>query len=77
MTRKLNVKVDRNTCISAGFCEAVAPDVFWLDDERQSHVTSSEPLDETAEITEAMESCPVEAISATDATTGEAVFPPA
>lgn len=75
MTRKLDIKVDRDTCISAGFCTAAAPDNFWQDDDRQSHVTTS-PVDETDDVIDAMESCPVEAISARNAATGEQVFPP-
>jgi ferredoxin len=35
----------------------------------------SNPVDDTPALWAAMESCPVEAISATDAETGDAVFP--
>lgn len=76
MTRNLDVTVDRGTCISSGFCTATAPDVFHQDDQRQAHVTSN-PVAESDDVVDAMESCPVEAISARDADTGELVFPPA
>ena len=73
MARKLEVAVDA-TCISSGYCRNFAPDVFGTGPDRRSVVTSN-PVDESSALTEAMESCPVEAISARDADTGESVFP--
>jgi ferredoxin len=73
VSRKLEVQVGP-TCISSGYCRNFAPDVFGNGPERKSFVKSN-PVDETPALHEAFESCPVEAISATDAETGEEVFP--
>lgn len=73
MSRKLEVEVGP-TCISSGYCRNFAPSVFGSGPERKSIVLQS-PTEETAELNEAFESCPVEAITARDAETGEEVFP--
>ena len=73
MGRSLEVEVGP-TCISSGYCRNSAPDVFGTGPDRKS-VVKSNPVDETDDVVEAMESCPVEAISARDAATGEPVFP--
>ena len=73
MSRKLEVEV-APTCISSGYCRNFAPDVFGAGPERKSFVKSN-PVDESPELREAFESCPVEAISAVDADTKEEVFP--
>ena len=75
MPRTLEVWVDRDTCIGSAFCVASAPEDFELDDDRQSHAVRS-PVEESDEIREALEGCPVEAIHAEDADTGERLFPP-
>jgi ferredoxin len=62
------------TCISSGYCRNSAPDVFGVGPERKA-VVKANPVDETDDVIEAMESCPVEAISARDAATGATVFP--
>jgi ferredoxin len=73
MSRSLEVAV-APTCISSGYCRNSAPDVFGAGPDRKSFVKSN-PVEENDAVTEAMEGCPVEAISARDATTGEPVFP--
>jgi ferredoxin len=73
MSRQLEVTV-APTCISSGYCRNFAPDVFGNGPERKSFVKSN-PVEETPALTEAFESCPVEAISAVDAETKEEVFP--
>ena len=73
MSRKLEVEVGP-TCISSGYCRNFAPAVFGNGPERRS-VVKANPVEETPALLEAFESCPVEAISATDAETGAAVFP--
>ena len=73
MSRSLEVEVGP-TCISSGYCRNFAPDVFAAGPERKSFVKSN-PVAESKELLEAFESCPVEAISARDAETGEEVFP--
>ncbi|MBV8131547.1 MAG: ferredoxin [Alphaproteobacteria bacterium] len=55
-------------------CEAIAPKVFRLNDNRQSEAV--DPTGDTVEkILEAAESCPVSAIFVEDAETGEQLFP--
>lgn len=73
MARKLEVEVGP-TCISSGYCRNFAPDVFGSGPDRKSFVKSN-PVEETAAVLEAFESCPVEAITARDAETHEEVFP--
>ena len=73
MSRSLQVAV-APSCISSGYCRNSAPDVFGAGDDRKS-VVKSNPVDESDAVWEAMEGCPVEAISATDAATGDNVFP--
>ena len=73
MSRSLEVEVGP-TCISSGYCRNSAPGVFAAGPDRKSFVKSN-PVEESDDLTEAMESCPVEAISARDAVTGEPVFP--
>tara|TARA_Y100000310_G_scaffold306787_1_gene348257 strand:- start:20579 stop:20749 length:171 start_codon:yes stop_codon:yes gene_type:complete len=55
------VKINQETCIGCGSCEAVCPDVFEMADGK-AHVKpgsdSSKPC-----VKEAIEGCPVDAIS--------------
>ena len=62
------------TCISSGYCRNALPDVFGSHPDRKSFVKSN-PVEDSPELREAFDQCPVEAISARDAETGEEVFP--
>ena len=73
MTRKLELTIGP-TCISSGYCRNHAPDVFAAKPPRRT-VVASNPVEDSPEVQLAMESCPVEAISAKDISTGEVVFP--
>ncbi|GAC1610204.1 MAG: hypothetical protein NVS3B26_15740 [Mycobacteriales bacterium] len=73
MARELEVSISPS-CISSGFCRNHAPDVFVLKPPRRT-VVRSNPHPESDALRLAMESCPVEAISASDAATGDTVFP--
>lgn len=73
MGRSLQVAV-APSCISSGYCRNTAPDVFEQLPNRKSAVKAN-PVDESDAVWEAMEACPVEAISAKDAATGDTVFP--
>ena len=74
MARKLRVRVDHAACVGNAMCEAIAPKVFRLNDNRQSEAV--DPDGDTVEkILEAAESCPVSAIFVEDAETGEQLFP--
>ncbi len=73
MTRSLEVTV-LPSCISSGYCRNTAPEVFGTLPTRQSYVLGN-PVEESTELADAIESCPVEAIVATDLATGENAFP--
>lgn len=57
------VRVDKNTCIGCGACAATCPEVFEMGDDGKSHVKKSAKGKEKC-IPEAIENCPVDAISA-------------
>lgn len=73
VSRSLEITVGA-TCISSGYCRNHAPDVFGSGPTNRTTVKQN-PNQDTPEVRTAMESCPVEAISAKDADTGEQVFP--
>ena len=74
MTRKLKVRVDPQVCVGNAMCGAIAPNVFRLNENRQSEVANPAG-DNEAKILEAAENCPVSAIFVEDAETGEQLFP--
>ena len=73
MSRSLEVEV-APSCISSGYCRNTLPDVFGAKEDRKSFVKSN-PVQDSTQLREAFDQCPVEAISARDAETGEEVFP--
>lgn len=73
MTDMLEVEVGPS-CISSGYCRNALPDVFGALPDRKSFVKSN-PVPDSAELREAFDGCPVEAIHAKNAATGEPVFP--
>jgi ferredoxin len=73
MARKLEITVDYNKCVGNAMCEQYAPNVFGLNDERQSYVKDPEG-DPEESVIEAAENCPVSAITVKDADTGEVLF---
>lgn len=58
-------QVDKEKCIGCGTCVALAPKTFRLDSGGKAEVVES-PQDAEETIKEAVESCPVEAISFSD-----------
>lgn len=72
--RNLTMRIDRNLCIGAATCVAIAPKAWALDDEAKAIIldTASEETDET--LLEAAKGCPVMAISITD-DTGKQLYP--
>ncbi|MBI4301362.1 MAG: ferredoxin [Chloroflexi bacterium] len=57
----MRVWVDRETCIGAGTCTIIAPDVFDLDEENKAVIIDPHGASE-ATIREAADACPVQAI---------------
>jgi ferredoxin len=74
VARKLKVWVDHQVCVGNAMCESIAPNVFRLDDNRQSEAVDPN-ADSVEKILEAAENCPVSAIFVEDADTGERLFP--
>lgn len=73
-TKKIGkIVVDRNLCIGAATCVAVAPQTFQLDNENKAIVVNPEGNDQDT-ILAAAESCPVLAIYLYDQNE-EQIFP--
>lgn len=62
------VQVDIRVCMSSGMCVGSAPDRFAFGPDGRSQPVS-ELIDEDEDVRDAAASCPVEAISITDAET--------
>jgi len=74
MARKLRVRVDHLLCVGNAMCETFAPNVFRLNEDRQSEAVN--PAGDSEEkILEAAENCPMSAVIVEDAETGEQLFP--
>ena len=71
---KYKIKVIRSMCISAATCEAVAPNIFTLDDKRIA-VVNETGTDTPENILMAAQSCPAKAIVVIDTETGKQVWP--
>ncbi|TIC83891.1 ferredoxin [Nocardioides sp. GY 10113] len=60
----MKIKVDFDLCESNGLCEAMAPDVFELDDDDLLHVHTDETTPENLDaVKQAVAACPRAAIS--------------
>ncbi len=69
----MKIVVDREKCIGAASCIAVAPDVFELDDENKAVVKNAKGADDQT-ILDAAKSCPTEAIIVYD-DNGTQIYP--
>ncbi|PIP64753.1 hypothetical protein COW96_00805 [Candidatus Roizmanbacteria bacterium CG22_combo_CG10-13_8_21_14_all_33_16] len=72
--RKLKVWVDRDLCIGAATCIAVAPKTFVLDSEAKAIFIDTTVEDTDENIIEAAKACPVAAIIIEDEN-GNRIFP--
>lgn len=72
--RKVTMRIDRNLCIGAATCIAIAPKAWALDDEAKAIIldTSDQETDDT--LLEAAKGCPVMAIFITDQS-GKQLYP--
>lgn len=68
------VEIDRNVCIGAAPCTAMAPHTFGLDSEGKAVVLATADQDSTDTILNAARACPVSAIIVKDQD-GKQVFP--
>jgi ferredoxin len=58
------VEVDRERCVGSGSCEALAPEVFEVDDDGVLIVHRPEPTeDELPDVRDAVRACPTRALS--------------
>ena len=72
--RNLTVYVDRDLCIGAATCVAVAPLTFVMDSEAKAIILESIDQDTDDTIIDAARACPVAAIIITD-DKGDKVYP--
>jgi ferredoxin len=57
------VKVDKNKCIGCGNCPAVCPEVFEMAPDGKASVKKGQEKAKDKCVTQAIEECPVKAIS--------------
>lgn len=62
MAKPSKVEVDQETCIGCGVCADMVPDVFEMQDGKSIVINAQGA--EYDEVQEAVESCPVESITA-------------
>ena len=72
--RHLTMRIERNLCIGAATCVALAPKAWALDDEAKAIILDTCGQESDEMLIEAARSCPVLAIFITDET-GKQVFP--
>lgn len=72
--KKYRIRIDRNLCIGAASCVALAIKTFALDEENKA-VIISEDQDSAESIKMAAESCPTKAIILENVETGEQEYP--
>jgi len=59
----MNVTVDQDTCIGCGLCTGLAETVFRLNDGGKAEAFHQPDAGEEAAVRDAIDSCPVNAIS--------------
>ena len=72
--RNLKIHVDRDLCIGAATCVAIAPKTFVLDSEAKAIILTTLDQDQDNVIIDAAKGCPVAAIIIED-DKGQKVFP--
>ncbi len=72
--KKFKIKIDRNLCIGAASCVALAMKTFELDGENKA-IVIDEGGDDAETIKLAAESCPTKAIILEDSETGAQEYP--
>ena len=68
------ITVDPARCVGSGMCAGVAPGYFTLSGGRSE--PAAVPVDDAEEVLAAVQCCPMEAITVTDAATGTPVAAP-
>lgn len=72
--RKWTMRIDRDLCIGAATCIALAPKAWALDDEAKAIILDSSDEESDQALLEAAKGCPVMAIFITDET-GKQIYP--
>lgn len=72
--RKLTMSIDRNLCIGAATCVAIAPKAWALDNEAKAIILDSSDQETDDTLLEAAKACPVMAIFITDEN-GKQIYP--
>lgn len=72
--RNLKIKIDRDLCIGAATCVAVAPKAFTLDSDAKSIILQTVDEESDEVIIDAARGCPTAAISIEDQN-GNKIFP--
>ena len=75
MEQNLDLSITETSCIGSRLCNLAAPEVFAIDEDRGVSEVLKTPVERTEGIWDAVEGCPMEAIVARDADTGEQLFP--
>lgn len=74
MAKRVLVRVDRERCVGAAMCVAVAPETFMIDAQGKA-VVIIHSADEAERVRQAAEECPAAAVILEDAETREQLFP--
>lgn len=74
VVRNLKVQVDKDLCIGAATCVAIAPNTFLLDSEAKAIILDTADVDAEDTIIDAARGCPTAAIIIHDAA-GNKIFP--
>jgi ferredoxin len=72
----MKIEIDRNMCIGAAPCVAIAGDVFQLDEEGKAIVIDPKGADDET-IKLAAEACPVRCIFLYEEESGQQIYPEA
>ena len=73
--RTLTMHINRNLCIGAATCVALAPKAWALDDEAKAIILDSVEEETDESLLEAAKGCPVMAIILTNKKTGKQEYP--
>lgn len=63
MAEEKKIVVDKDKCIGCGSCESIAEEYFKLGEDGKSHVIAKYDEKDKDIVKEAIDACPVEAIS--------------
>ena len=74
ISKNWKIHVDRDLCIGAATCIAIAPKTFLLDSDAKAVILNTVDQEDQNTIVDAAKGCPVAAIIITD-DKGEMVFP--